>query len=60
LIDKHSLTWQHIVKYANKEKSEAIEMLIADRNSEQQRGIILALDRLLAQAGDDDIVDSDN
>jgi len=51
-IDKHSATWKAVTKFAESEYSTAVEMLIADRNSDQQRGIIHVLHRLAGLADD--------
>lgn len=49
-IDVNSLTWKHIVKFIGQERKDAIQMLIADRDSERQRGALVILDRLEALA----------
>ena len=41
-----------MLKFAEKERKEAIEFLIADQDPEQQRGIIKLLDRLIALPDD--------
>lgn len=46
MIDIYSPTWQTVRKFIDHELEEAIQMLIADKNSDQQRGVILLLDRL--------------
>lgn len=46
-IDKHSDTWQAVTDWARQQRQEAIEQLIADRESERQRGKIDLLDQLL-------------
>ena len=48
MIDVYSPTWKEMLKFAEKERKEAIEFLIADQDPEQQRGIIKLLDRLIA------------
>jgi hypothetical protein len=53
-IDVHSLTWKEIVKFIGSERQDAIQMLIADKNSEQQRGALIVLDRLEALALSED------
>ena len=49
-IDINSLTWKSITKFIANERQEAIQMLIADRDSERQRGALVILDRLEALA----------
>ncbi|MHB0775422.1 hypothetical protein [Halomonas sp. WWR20] len=46
-INKHSETWQAVTEWARQQRQDAIEQLIADRESEQQRGKIELLDQLL-------------
>ncbi|GAB2799065.1 hypothetical protein GCM10027040_27610 [Halomonas shantousis] len=46
-IDKHSDTWRAVTEWARQQRQEAIDMLIADRDSEQQRGKIELIDELL-------------
>lgn len=52
MIDKHSATWRAVTEFAEAEYSTAVEMLIADRDSERQRGIIHVLHRLAGLADD--------
>lgn len=54
MIEKHSLTWQHVIDFVARERQTAVDMLIADKNSERQRGAITVLERLLAEADDPD------
>ncbi|MBF57736.1 MAG: hypothetical protein CME80_08460 [Halomonas sp.] len=49
-VDKHSDTWQAVSDFVASERQDAIELLIADRESEQQRGRIAQLDALLRLA----------
>ena len=46
-IDKHSETWVAMTEWARSQRQEAVAALIADRLSEQQRGKIELLDKLL-------------
>lgn len=55
MIDPHSLTWKTVVGFISDRRIEAIEMLIADKNSEQQRGALIVLDRLLQLADEPEI-----
>ncbi len=52
-IDPNSDTWAAIVAWAQEQKSDAIHELIMDRQSEQQRGRIAALDALQGLAHPD-------
>jgi hypothetical protein len=56
MIDPHSLTWKAIEKFIAAQKRDCIDFLIADRDSERQRGALIVLERLegLAQAESDD------
>ena len=47
MIDVHSPTWQAIRKFVDKELEDAIHSLVADLDSDKQRGAIHVLDRLL-------------
>jgi hypothetical protein len=45
-IDAHSLTWKAVEKFIEQEKDNAIDYLIADRDSERQRGALALLEKL--------------
>ena len=45
-IDKHSLTWKAVEKFIEQEKEDAVDYLIADRDSERQRGALAVLEKL--------------
>ena len=45
-IDTHSLTWKAVEKFIEQEKDDAIDYLIADRDSERQRGALALLEKL--------------
>jgi len=45
-IDAHSLTWKAVEKFIEQEKDDAIDYLIADRDSERQRGALALLEKL--------------
>jgi len=45
-IDAHSLTWKAVEKFIEQEKNDAIDYLIADRDSERQRGALALLEKL--------------
>mgnify|MGYP003627769015 FL=1 len=45
-IDTHSLTWKAVEKFIEQEKDDAINYLIADRDSEKQRGALIVLEKL--------------
>lgn len=45
-IDINSATWKAVLRFIESETQEAVEMLVADKESDQQRGIIHVLDRL--------------
>ena len=47
-VDPHSLTWKAVEKFIEEQRDEAVEMLIADRDSERQRGALIVLERLRA------------
>jgi hypothetical protein len=53
-IDSRSDTWKAVLEWAQAQRDEAIEGLIHDHDSEQQRGRIGALDDLVALAAPDD------
>jgi hypothetical protein len=53
-IDVNSSTWREIQKFISAERDDAISMLIADRDSERQRGILLAMDKLEALVPSED------
>ena len=42
-IDKHSLTWKAVEKFI---EQDAVDYLIADRDSERQRGALAVLEKL--------------
>lgn len=46
MIDKHSLTWKAILKFIDEERIDAIQFLIADRDSDRQRGALAVLEKL--------------
>ncbi|MCL7941213.1 hypothetical protein M8009_13045 [Halomonas sp. ATCH28] len=54
-IDPRSDTWKAVLEWAQAQRDEAIEGLIQDHDSEQQRGRIGALDDLVALAAPDDV-----
>lgn len=58
MIEKHSLTWRAIASFIESERKDCIDFLIADRDSERQRGALLLLDRLESLA-DPDRADDD-
>jgi hypothetical protein len=45
-IDPNSRTWKEICKFADEEKAKAIKALIADSDSERQRGVLMCLEKL--------------
>lgn len=45
-IDPHSLTWRAVKEFIEQQKKDAIDYLIADRDSERQRGVLAVLDKL--------------
>jgi len=49
-IDINSLTWKSVLKFVEQERQDAVQMLIADRDSERQRGALVILERLEALA----------
>jgi len=53
-IDKYSLTWKTVEKFIAEERMTAVELLIGDRDSEQQRGKIELLERLQRLALEED------
>ena len=56
-IDIHSLTWKSVLKFVEQERQDAVQMLIADRDSERQRGALVILERLEALASLEDTTD---
>lgn len=53
-IEPHSLTWQAVKKFIESEKQVAIDCLIEDFKSEQQRGALIVLERLEALESPED------
>lgn len=53
-IEPHSLTWQAVKKFIEAEKQVAIDCLIEDFKSEQQRGALIVLERLEALESPED------
>lgn len=55
MIDVNSATWKAIEKFIASQRKDCVDFLIADRNSDQQRGALLMLERLegLAEADPD-------
>jgi hypothetical protein len=45
-IDVHSLTWKAVLSFIEEQHQEAVTNLIADNQSEQQRGVINCLEKL--------------
>jgi hypothetical protein len=45
-IDVNSLTWKAVLVFIEEQHKEAVTSLIADTNSEQQRGVIACLEKL--------------
>jgi len=46
-IDPHSLTWKAVEQFIEQQKDDAIDYLIADRDSERQRGALAVLEKLV-------------
>ena len=46
MIDKNSVTWKAIEKFVEQERKDCIDFLIADRDSEKQRGSLMILEKL--------------
>ena len=46
MIDPHSLTWKTVLKFIESERQDCLDFLIADRDSERQRGALIILDKL--------------
>ncbi len=61
-IDRNSDTWMAIEAWANAQRREAIDSLIADHHSEQQRGKIEFADSLLKlkEGHDEPVIVSDS
>lgn len=53
-VEPHSLTWQTVIKFIESEKQVAIDCLIEDFKSEQQRGALIVLERLEALESTED------
>lgn len=55
MIDPHSLTWKAVEKFIAEQRKDCIDFLIADRDSERQRGALIVLEKLegLAEAEPD-------
>lgn len=52
MIDVHSPTWVTVQRFINQELEDAIQALVADIDSDKQRGAIHVLDRLLKLPAD--------
>ena len=54
-IDPHSLTWRAVKEFIEQQEKDAVDYLIADRDSERQRGALAVLEKLksLEDSGDD-------
>lgn len=46
MIDKNSATWKAIENFIKQEKQDCIDFLIADRDSDRQRGSLAVLEKL--------------
>ena len=46
MVDPHSSTWKAVLQFINQEGEDAISALVADQDSEQQRGALKVLERL--------------
>jgi hypothetical protein len=55
MIDPHSLTWKAVEKFIAEQREDCVNYLIADRDSERQRGALIVLEKLegLAEAESD-------
>jgi hypothetical protein len=53
-VDPYSLTWKAVESFITEQRNEAVEMLIADRESERQRGALVVLERLQALASQEE------
>tara|TARA_B100002019_G_scaffold23039_1_gene17505 strand:- start:38 stop:235 length:198 start_codon:yes stop_codon:yes gene_type:complete len=53
MIDPHSLTWKTVLKFIESERQDCLDFLIADRDSERQRGALIILDKLERLAADE-------
>lgn len=56
MVDPNSATWQAIKKFIAEQREDCVNYLIADRDSERQRGALLVLEKLegLAEADPND------
>lgn len=52
-VDKHSSTWREVEKFIVRQRKDAVQALVADRLSEQQRGKLDLLDALQKLALDE-------
>tara|TARA_E500000178_G_scaffold347430_1_gene400729 strand:+ start:592 stop:765 length:174 start_codon:yes stop_codon:yes gene_type:complete len=46
MIDPYSATWKAIEKFIAEERKDCIDFLIADRDSDHQRGALALLEKL--------------
>ena len=46
MIDPHSATWKAVEEFIAEERKYCIDFLIADRNSDRQRGALALLEKL--------------
>ncbi|MCW7556493.1 hypothetical protein NX722_28425 [Endozoicomonas gorgoniicola] len=53
MINKHSADWKAVEHWAQEKRNQAVARLIADNQSDKQRGIIAALDELMKLAEPD-------
>jgi len=55
-IDPHSATWRAVKAFIEQEREDAINFLIADRDSDRQRGALAVLEKLerLDESNSDD------
>lgn len=48
MVDSHSPTWQALEALLNKERENAINYLIHDKDADRQRGKIQLIDKILS------------
>ena len=52
-IDKHNPVWKKVEEYLRDQRNDAVNALIADKESDKQRGKIDLIDSLISTVYDD-------
>lgn len=46
MVDPNSLTWKSVQRFIEEQRQDSIDFLVADRDSERQRGALALLEKL--------------